>query len=146
MQSVSQYPDEYEILMAPGMVITLDNKVYLKRFIDKDSGSYTAEELQSLLTSKVVDTTVAVVEGSVKPGTISGAASTTDTRIEEIGSFENIIARRQIKKIKNPRLNIERFASQKPRSQVIGKNRTRKMTAAWKLTNNRKKYNEPDLE
>lgn len=125
MQPVSQFSDEFEVLLAPGVAVTLESTVHLKRFIDPARSVTPAKlgkrELFEQLESKYGGTMVSVVEGII--GKAARKAVGLSRGLLEKGSLEDMAF------VAAPRWSgtAERFAAQKPRTQVVGRNRTRRL-------------------
>ena len=120
MQFVSQYPNEYEILIAPGMAVTLEPTVYLKLLFEGER--LIMRNLRDIFRHDSLrhHTKIAVVEGNVRKLPPRKATSAAAIFNEE-GSFEDLGTIHKSKKNNN-----EYYASVKPRSQMVGRNRIRR--------------------
>jgi len=142
MQSLSQYPDEYEMLIAPGMTVSMEPTARLKSVIEREGTTLTMEALKTQLRKHA--SKIAVVEGTVQKAK-PVATRKGGIQVEEEGSFEEM-ATKMVHTRKNTRKAAkkhaaveERFAQQKPRGEIKGRDRTRRVNVNWKLNRNRSK-------
>ena len=128
MQFVSEFQDEYEVLIARGMSVSLEPTVRLKMMVGHEGGSLSMAILRRLLSPESKrHTKVAVVEGDVRrPAGVPGRGATSAAAVDSEGSFEGMVAKhgRRISSGLG-----ERFAEAKPRGLVVGRNRTRRRSA-----------------
>jgi hypothetical protein len=142
MQSLSQYPDEYEMLIAPGMTVSLEPTARLKSIIEREGTTLTIEALKAQLRKHA--SKIAVVEGTIQKAK-PVATRKGGIQVEEKGSFEKM-ATKMVHTRKNTRKAAkrdaaveERFVTQKPRGELKGRNRTRRVNVNWKLNRNKSK-------
>lgn len=141
MQFVSEFPDEYEVLIAPGMSVSLEPTVRLKMVLDHIGGTLEMADLRRIFhVDSRRHTKVAVVEGEVRRPAGGPSAVTTPIPLEEEGSFEGMVFSKGVRRVSSAMA--ERFVEAKPRSQMVGRNRTRRFRTAWKMTANRNKHRE----
>jgi hypothetical protein len=119
MESITQYPGEYEILIAPGVVVETDDKIYLKYYNREPAGFL---QIQRDSAGKADGTFVSVVECLVR---VPKAAEKSGQLIY-LGDMRSRAAGQDVS---------ERFSSDKPRGERAGRGHKKRIT--WK-TNRRK--------
>jgi hypothetical protein len=109
MESISQFPGEYEILLAPGAVVETGDKVYLKYYNPRPES---LRQIREESGGVGFGTIVSVVECQVR---MSAGAAEKVRQVAYLGDMRGVS---------------ERFSADKPRGVVAGKGRKKRI--AWK--------------
>lgn len=114
MESMSQFPGEFEILIPPGVIVETDDKVYMKYYAEKPySLSTILDESRPTGNGKFV----AVVECAVR-------LPKTGERGGQLVALGDMRVRDSIRDVS------ERFSSVKPRGERVGRGHKKRIT--WK--------------
>jgi hypothetical protein len=114
MEALTQYPGEYEILIAPGVVVETDDKIYLKYYNRDPAGVL---QIQRESAGKDAGTFVSVVECLVR---VPKAAEKSGQLIY-LGDMRSRAVGQDVS---------ERFSADKPRGERAGRGHKKRIT--WK--------------
>lgn len=132
LEPITLYQGEYEILIAPGMLVSLGTKIHLKLHVPS-TRDIRGQKDELLREHNLPDREYAsVVEGVVRPTPMSSIAAPAP--VFEMGSFEDVTA---LKKLHSSTAawarKPEMYSAAKPRGMRLSKKLRRKMVPSWKL-------------